>query len=72
MPKFVFAPTEEIHVKELLLSNGGGCFGKRGMQGTKNPHSVVCSFSFLFESAAPTSLETTFVSFCLCLSFFGL
>jgi hypothetical protein len=28
VPKNVFAPSEEIHVKELLLSNGGGCYGK--------------------------------------------
>ena len=26
VPKFVFAPSEEIDGKELLFSNGGGCY----------------------------------------------
>jgi hypothetical protein len=34
VPKIIFAPSEDIHVKELLLSNGGGCYGKRGKRGT--------------------------------------
>jgi hypothetical protein len=34
VPKTFFAPSEEIHGKELLLSNGGGCYGKRGKRGT--------------------------------------
>ncbi len=34
VPKIIFAPGEEIHMKELLLSDGGGCYGKRGKRGT--------------------------------------
>jgi hypothetical protein len=35
VPKFCFLHSEEIHVKkELLLSNGRGCAGKRGKRGT--------------------------------------
>jgi hypothetical protein len=30
----VFSPSDDIHGKELLLSNGGGCYGKRGKRGT--------------------------------------
>jgi hypothetical protein len=30
-----FPHSEEIHVKELLLSNGRGCAGKRGKRGTR-------------------------------------
>jgi hypothetical protein len=33
VPRTFFAPSDEIHVKELLLSNGGGCYGKRGKRG---------------------------------------
>ncbi len=33
VPKTNFAPSEEIHGKELLLSNGGGCYGKKGKRG---------------------------------------
>jgi hypothetical protein len=34
VPKTNFAPSEKIQVKELLLSNGRGCAGKRGKRGT--------------------------------------
>jgi hypothetical protein len=33
VPKTIFATSEEIDGKELLFSNGGGCYGKRGKQG---------------------------------------
>jgi len=61
----------EIHMKELLLTNGRVLDGKRGKRGTrlaKIPHPVVCSF-FFFKSPAPTPLKITFLS-PLCLSVF--
>jgi hypothetical protein len=38
--KLFFAPSEgediiNVNVKELLLSNGGGCYGKTGKRGTR-------------------------------------
>jgi hypothetical protein len=33
VPKIYFAPSEEIHGKELLVCNGGGCYGKRRKRG---------------------------------------
>jgi hypothetical protein len=46
---FYFPHNWEIHIKELLLSNGRVLGGKRGKRGTrlaKIPHPVMCSFLF--------------------------
>jgi hypothetical protein len=70
---FFFPPHDwEIHMKELLLSNGRVLDGKRGKRGTrlaKIPHPEVCSVFFFFKSPAPTPLKSTFLS-PLCLSVF--
>ncbi len=34
VPKLFFAPSEEIHMKKIFLSNGRGRAGKRGKRGT--------------------------------------
>jgi hypothetical protein len=49
VPIFVFPHDWEIHMKELLLSNGRVLGGKRGKWGTrlaKIPHPVMCSLFF--------------------------
>ncbi len=69
----------EIHMKELLLSNGRVLGGKRGKRGTrlaKIPHPVMCSLFFFQISRTNPSQNHFFASFmsvCLFLGshFFG-
>ncbi len=75
VPIFVPPHDWEIHMKELLLSNGRVLDGKRGKRGTrlaKILHPEVGSF-FFFKSPAPAPLESTFLSpLCLSIYFWAL
>jgi hypothetical protein len=72
VPNF-FSPHDwEIHMKELLLSNGRVLDGKRGKRGTrlaKIPHPEVCSFFFQISCTNP-SQNHFFVPFVSGLSIF--
>ncbi len=68
----VFSHSEEIHVKELLLSNGRqGVRWKEGKARYMIGENSASSGEFVFfKSPAPTPLKTTFCPLCVCLSFF--